>query len=53
MRLRNVKDAGERIQSHPEWVIPKPESNRGFWNEVFKNDHPIYLKSDAEKANIY
>jgi len=50
MRLRNVKDAGERIQSHPEWVIPKPESNRGFWNEVFHNDHPIYLEIGCGKG---
>lgn len=52
MRLRNVKDATNIIRSHPEWVIPNPESNRGFWNEVFGNDHPIYLEIGCGKGKF-
>ena len=44
MRRRNVKNAKQRIENHPELVIANPKEYIGKWHEVFNNDNPIYLE---------
>ena len=44
MRRRNVKNAKQRVESHPELVILNPKDYKGKWNTLFKNDKPIYLE---------
>ena len=43
MRLRNVKDAFERLDSF-DAVIQNPEQYKGRWCEFFGNDNPIYIE---------
>lgn len=52
MRLRKVKNALETVNSHPEIVIPNPEEHRGKWNELFKNNNPIYLEIGMGKGKF-
>ena len=52
MRLRKVKNALEKIQEYPNIVIQNSVSNKGKWNEVFKNDNPIYLEIGMGKGKF-
>ena len=52
MRLRKVKNALEKIQEYPNIVIQNSDSNKGKWNEVFKNDNPIYLEIGMGKGKF-
>jgi tRNA (guanine-N7-)-methyltransferase len=56
MRLRNVKGARERIAACPFTYNEDNESdlynNKGHWNEVFANDHPIYIEIGMGKGQF-
>lgn len=52
MRLRKVKNALEKIQEFPNIVIQNATSNKGKWNEVFKNNNPIYLEIGMGKGKF-
>lgn len=52
MRLRKVKNALEKIQEYPNIVIQNATSNKGKWNEVFKNNNPIYLEIGMGKGKF-
>ena len=42
MRLRNIPRAEGVLQAHP--IVIKEENNqKGKWNQIFGNDHPIYI----------
>lgn len=44
MRIRHIKGVEELIAAE-SLVIAKPEEHKGRWKqEVFKNDHPVYLE---------
>lgn len=43
MRLRNVKDAFERIDSF-DAVVQGPDQYKGRWHEFFGNNNPIYIE---------
>lgn len=43
MRLRNIPGAKDAIESSP-YVIHEPAQNKGRWNEIFKNNHPIHIE---------
>ena len=51
MRLKHVKGAEERI-AESCYVIPEDEGHAGHWNEVFGNDHPIYLEIGMGKGRF-
>ena len=51
MRLRNIKGAGEVIEANT-FVIKNPEQQKGKWNEVFKNDHPIHIEIGMGKGQF-
>ena len=52
MRLRKVRDAGERLAMHPEVMIPDPESHRGRWRDLFSQDAPIHLEIGIGKGRF-
>ena len=51
MRLRNNKNA-KNILEESKYVIKNPEDYKGKWNEVFKNDNPIYIEIGCGKGNF-
>ena len=51
MRIRNVKNKEEVLkQSHH--LITEGTLYRGKWNEIFGNDHPIYLEIGMGKGKF-
>lgn len=52
MRRRNVKNAKQRVESHPELVILNPKDYKGKWNTLFENDNPIYLEIGMGKGKF-
>jgi len=52
MRVRNVKNASEFLDLHPEVVIKNYTDYKGKWKEVFKNDNPIYLEIGMGKGKF-
>lgn len=51
MRLRNIPGAKDAIESSP-YVIHEPEQNKGRWNEIFKNNHPIHIEVGMGKGRF-
>lgn len=52
MRLRNKPWAEEKLKDYPMYVIEQPESHKGKWNEVFANDHPLYVEVGTGKGRF-
>lgn len=52
MRLRNKPWAKDKIQSHPQFVVPNPEEYRGRWNELFGNDNPLHIEVGSGKGRF-
>ncbi len=51
MRLRHIQGAEEAIASSP-YVIQKPAANRGCWQQLFQNNHPIALEIGMGKGRF-
>ena len=51
MRLRNNKNA-KGILEESNYVVKNPESNKGKWNKVFKNNNPIEIEIGCGKGNF-
>ena len=51
MRLRNIPGAHDVIQKHPI-AIKNEVQHKGKWNEVFGNDHPIYIEIGMGKGQF-
>ncbi len=51
MRLRNIPGAKDAIESSP-YVIHEPTQNKGRWNEIFKNNHPIHIEVGMGKGRF-
>ena len=51
MRLRNIPRAEGTIQAHHA-VIKRPEAQRGCWQQVFGNKHPIYIEIGMGKGRF-
>jgi tRNA (guanine-N7-)-methyltransferase len=56
MRLRNVKGSRERIEACPFTLNEDDGSalytNKGKWNEIFKNDNPIHIEIGMGKGQF-
>ena len=52
MRLRNKPWAKDKIQSHPQFVVPNPEEYKGRWNELFGNDNPLHIEVGSGKGRF-
>ena len=51
MRLRNIPGAKEVIENSP-YVVHEPQKQKGRWNEVFGNDHPIHIEVGMGKGRF-
>lgn len=51
MRLRNIPRANDVIAASP-LVIQEPKAQRGQWNQVFGNDHPIHIEVGMGKGRF-
>lgn len=52
MRRRNVKNAKQRVENHPELVVLNPKAYKGKWHTLFGNEHPIYLEIGMGKGKF-
>jgi len=51
MRLRNIPGADERVRTHPV-VVSRPEKEKGKWQRIFDNDHPIFVEIGMGKGQF-
>lgn len=51
MRLRNIPRANDVIAASP-LVIQNPKAQRGLWQNVFGNDHPIHIEVGMGKGRF-
>lgn len=51
MRLRNVKNK-EEILNHSKYLVKDPYSYIGKWNDLFGNNHPIYIEIGMGKGKF-
>lgn len=51
MRLRNVKNAKEKLEQCP-WYVLEPEKRIGHWQEEFQNNNPIHLEIGCGKGQF-
>ena len=51
MRLRNVKNK-EEIMNESSYLIRDPFVYKGKWNNVFHNNHPIYIEIGMGKGQF-
>ena len=51
MRLKHIKGAEEKIKTSP-YFIEQPEQYRGSWNQLFKNNQPIFIEIGSGKGNF-
>lgn len=52
MRLRNKPWAQERIDQHPQYVVPDPETVKGKWQEVFEKKQPLHIEIGSGKGRF-
>ncbi|HNZ50301.1 MAG TPA: tRNA (guanosine(46)-N7)-methyltransferase TrmB [Bacilli bacterium] len=52
MRLRKIKQADVKLTAFFDIVILGGEQNRGHWQDVFANNHPIYLEIGMGKGQF-
>lgn len=52
MRVRHKPWAKEKIEQHPELVIPAPETHRGNWSRLFQNERPIHIEVGTGKGRF-
>ncbi|KAB7705865.1 tRNA (guanosine(46)-N7)-methyltransferase TrmB [Bacillus aerolatus] len=52
MRLRNKPWAREKIEAHPQYIVPNPEGHAGNWQEVFNNNNPLYIEVGTGKGQF-
>ena len=51
MRLRNLKNKDDLIRDCM-YLINNPESYKGNWNKVFKNNNPIHIEIGMGKGTF-
>lgn len=51
MRLKKVKGALEKIESS-KYYVNSPGENKGKWNQVFDNQHPIHIEIGMGKGHF-
>lgn len=52
MRLRKVKNAGDRLMNNLGLFISNPEEYKGKWHELFNNNNPIYIEIGMGKGKF-
>ena len=51
MRLRKVKDADLKLKNS-KYFVESPESYKGKWKSLFKNDNPIHIEVGCGKGKF-
>ena len=51
MRLRKVKDADLKLKES-KYFVESPESYKGKWKSLFKNDNPIHIEIGCGKGQF-
>lgn len=51
MRLRNIPRA-QNVIEESRYVIRDPQQHRGYWKELFGNDHPVRLEIGTGKGKF-
>lgn len=52
MRLRNKPWAREKIDAHPQYIIPAPSNVKGHWYDIFGNNNPIHIEVGTGKGQF-
>ncbi len=52
MRLRKVKNAGDRLMNNLGLFIDNPREYKGKWHELFNNNNPIYIEIGMGKGKF-
>ncbi len=52
MRLRKIKNAGERLRQNSELFIENPSLLKGAWHQHFGNNNPIYIEIGMGKGKF-
>lgn len=51
MRLRNIPRADSVISAHP-MTVKDPKGQKGLWQNVFGNDHPVHIEIGMGKGQF-
>ena len=51
MRLRNIPGSREAIVQN-QWCIQNPEEQKGRWQQLFENQHPIHMEIGMGKGQF-
>ena len=52
MRLRNIKNASERLAQNERDFVANPREFRGKWSELFGNNNPIHIEIGMGKGQF-
>src|SRR4051812_10480881 len=52
MRLRHKPWAQEKIDQHPQYVVPMPETYKGKWHEPFGKRQPLHIEIGTGKGRF-
>ena len=52
MRVRHKPWAAEKLAEHPEYVVTELISQKGKWQESFKNEAPIHIEVGSGKGQF-
>lgn len=52
MRLRNIKNAYEKVAVNERYFIPNPNDFKGKWHEIFGNNNPIHIEIGMGKGRF-
>ncbi|WP_042459789.1 tRNA (guanosine(46)-N7)-methyltransferase TrmB [Neobacillus dielmonensis] len=52
MRLRHKPWAKDKIEQHPQYIVPNPEDYKGRWHEAFEKAQPLHIEVGTGKGNF-
>jgi tRNA (guanine-N7-)-methyltransferase len=52
MRLRNKPWASEKIEQHPQYIVPSPENFKGKWHEAFAKNQALHIEIGTGKGRF-
>lgn len=52
MRLRNKPWAQDKINEHPQYVVPNPEEMKGKWHGAFEKQQPLHIEIGSGKGRF-
>jgi tRNA (guanine-N7-)-methyltransferase len=52
MRVRNKPWAKDKIEQHPQYIVPVPEDYKGRWGEAFSKVQPLHIEVGTGKGRF-